>query len=164
MSLETVALISAGVGAVGSLVSGVSQVGQAKRQAAVADQNAEEATNQGEAEAGLIRDRARRLAGSNRTNAGASGVDISSFADALSDSDISAELDAQTAIRNSKMQANNFKAEAKSARGSIVPSVVSAGLGAGTQALSGYGNWRLLKSMTPEMAANPGMARFGGTF
>lgn len=147
MSLETIALVSAGVGAAGALVSGVSQVGQARRQEAVADANAKEAENQGAAEADLIRERARRLASSNRANAGASGVDPSSFADALLDSDISSEMDAQTAIRNAKMQANNFRAEGAAAKSSIAPTAIATGIGAGSQALSGYGSWRLLKTM-----------------
>jgi hypothetical protein len=149
MSIETIALVSAGVGAVGSLVAGVSQAGQARRAAKVADANASEAVRQGEAEAGLIRERARRLRGSNRAAAGASGVDISSFADALDDSDISSELDALTTIRNAKMQANNFKAEARASRSGSGAALAGGLIGAGTQALSGFGNWKLLKTMTP---------------
>ena len=148
MSLETIALATAGVAAVGSVVSGAAQYGQSQRAANVAEANAQEARNQGEAEAALIRERAGRLRGQNRANAGASGVDISgSFADVLDDNDISAELDAQTAIRNSKVQANNFKAQAKEDRSSGGAALIGAGFGAGTQALSGYGNWRLLQTM-----------------
>lgn len=166
MSLETLALVSAGVGAAGALVSGVSQVGQARRQEAVADANAKEAENQGAAEADLIRERARRQRATNIANIGASGVDISgSFADALADSDISAELDAQTAVRNSKMQANGFRAQGKAARDSIAPTAIGTAIGAGTQALSGYGNWRLLKSMGgPSAAPNGWMGTQVGAF
>ncbi len=148
MALETVALVSAGVGAIGSLVQGVSQAGAANRSAAVAKSNAKVAEQQGEAEASLIRERARRLKGSNKANIGASGVDISgSFADALDDNDISSELDAQTALYNSKLQADNFRAQAKADKSSGTAGLIGGVIGAGTQALSGYGNWKLLKSM-----------------
>jgi hypothetical protein len=116
MSLAAVSIGSMVASAVGSLVSGVSQAGQAKRAAAVADANAEQAEQQGQSQAGLIRERAARLAGANRAAAGASGVDISAFTDAFTDSDISAEMDAQTAIHNSKVQANNFRAEGSADR------------------------------------------------
>lgn len=147
MSIAAVSLASMAVAAAGSLVQGVSQSGQARRSAKAADANADEALRQGQAEAGLIRERARRAKGSNLANIGASGVDISgSFADALEDSDINAEIDAQTAVRNSKMQANNFKAQAKADRSSGTSALIGGAFGAGTQALSGYGNWKLLKS------------------
>jgi|GEM_PF-4930844 len=155
MALETLALVAGGVGAVGSLVSGVAQAGQARGAARVAEANARAAVDQGQAEADLIRERARRLRGGNRAAAGASGVDISSFADALDDSDIAAELDAQTAIRNAKQQANNFKAEARSQRSSGAGSIIGGVIGAGTQALQGYGNWKLLKTMSPAAGPNP---------
>lgn len=153
MSLQALALVSAGVGAVGSLVSGVSQAGQAKRQAQVAEANADQARQQGEEQANLIREKALRLRGANRAAAGASGVDISSFNDVFDDSDISAELDAQTAIRNAKQQANNFKAEAAAQKSSRFGSIFGGVVGAGTQALQGYGSWKLLKTM-PSTTAN----------
>lgn len=153
MSLETLALVSAGVGAAGALVGGISQYGAARRAEKAADANAEAAVDQGASEANLIRERAARIRGANRANAGASGVDISSFADALDDSDINAELDAQTTIRNAKQQANNFKAEARASRSSGVGALIGGGIGAGAQALSGYGNWKLLKTMSPGTTA-----------
>jgi hypothetical protein len=149
MSLETVALVAGGIGAAGALAAGVSQVGQMRQQKAVADANAENAIQEGQAQADMIRERARRLKGSNIANLGASGVDISgSFADALADSDIESELDAQTAIRNAKMQSNGFKAESKAAGSAVLPTAFATALGAGTQALQGYGSWRLLKTQS----------------
>lgn len=146
MSTAAIQLAPMAIAAVGSLVQGVSQAGQAKRAGAAADQNADLAEQQGEAEAGLIRERAKRLAATNRTNAGASGVDISGFMDALSDSDISAEQDAQTAVRNAKVQADNFRAQGKADSSSGNSALIGGGFGAGTAALQGYGNWKLLQA------------------
>jgi hypothetical protein len=147
MSLAAASLAATAVSAAGSLASGVAQAGQARRAAAAADANAEEAAQQGQAQADLIRERAARLRGTNRANAGASGIDISGFADAFDDNDISAELDALTAIRNAKMQAGNFKSEAAAQRSGATGALIGGTIGAGTQALSGYGNWRLLQTM-----------------
>jgi hypothetical protein len=147
MSVAAVSLASMAVSAAGSIASSISQAGQAKRAAAVADQNAQVVEQQGQAQADLIRERALRLRGANKAAIGASGVDISgSFADALDDSDISAELDAQTAIYNSKMQANNDRAQAGADRGTAGAAIAGGVFGAGSQALSGYGNWKLLSA------------------
>lgn len=163
MSLAAVSIASMAASAVGSLVSGVSQAGQAKRAAAAADANAENAVQEGQAQADLIRERARRQKGTNLANIGASGVDISgSFADALEDSDIESEMDAQTAVRNAKMQANNFKAEAKSDRSGATGALIGGAVGAGTQALQGYGNWRLLKTMSPGASGYQASVPAGG--
>jgi len=132
----------AAVQAVGSIVSGVSQNAQAKSQARYAQANARLAEQQGESEAALVREKARRLSGQNRAAIGASGVDISgSFLDALADSDINAELDAQTARWNSKVEARNYRAQAKGARAQGDSALVGGFFGAGTSTLQGYGDW-----------------------
>jgi hypothetical protein len=132
----------AAVQAVGSIVSGVSQHSQAKSQAAYADANAELAEQQGQSEAQAVREKARRLAGQSRAAIGASGVDISgSFLDALADSDIDAELDAQTAVWNSKLDARNQRVQAKAARAQGGSALVGGFFGAGSSALQGYGDW-----------------------
>jgi hypothetical protein len=147
MAASTISLATMAVAAAGSLIQGASQASQAKRAGKVADANAEMAESQGAAEASLIREKARRLAGSNRAAIGASGVDISgSFFDALQDSDIASEMDAQTTAYNSKVQANNFRAQGKADRASGSSAMVGGVVGAGTKALQGYGNWRLLKT------------------
>jgi hypothetical protein len=136
-------IAAAAVSAAGSLVSGVSQYGQAKSQAAYVKANADLAEEQGESEAALIREKARRLSGQNRAAIGASGVDISgSFLDALADSDIDAELDAQTALWNRKAEASNYSARAAQSRASGFGALISGGLGAGSEALTGYANWK----------------------
>jgi hypothetical protein len=90
------------------------QSNRAKNEIAAAKANARLAERGGENEAAQIREKARRLAGENRAVAGASGVDISgSFLDALADNDISAELDAQTALWNRKMEVENYRATAR---------------------------------------------------
>jgi hypothetical protein len=138
------AATAAGVGAVGSVISGVGQYSAAKAQARADRQNASLARAQGESEAALIRERARRLSGQNRAAIGASGVDISgSFLDALEDSDINAEFDAQTAVWNRKAEASNYLARARQSRNSGAGALVGSFFGAGTKALSGYGDWRL---------------------
>jgi hypothetical protein len=135
-------IAAAAVSAAGSLVSGISQYGQGKSQARYADANAEIAEQQAGSQAAVIREKARRLSGQNRAAIGASGVDISgSFLDALADSDIDAELDAQTALWNGKLEAMNQRGQAKAARSSARGALVGGVFGAGTSALAGYGDW-----------------------
>jgi hypothetical protein len=130
----------AAMAAVGSLVSGISQSQQAKGQAQVARANAEAADDQAASEAQAVRDKARRLSGQNRALIGASGVDISgSFLDALQDSDISSELDAQTALYNGKIQSMNYRAQASAASAAGQSALVSGIFGAGTNAMKAYG-------------------------
>lgn len=130
--------------AAGQIVSGLAQRGQANRAANAADANAEFAEDQGAFQANQVRERAARLRGSNVANAGASGVDIGSFADSLDDSDISAELDAQMAARDGKQQASNLRGEAKASRASGNAAAFGGLLGAGSSALSTYGGWKLM--------------------
>src|SRR5690242_7903072 len=137
-----VPIAAAAASAVGSLVSGVSQYGQARGQAAYANANAGLAEQQAQSQAQVIREKARRLSGQNRAAIGASGVDISgSFLDALADSDIDAELDAQTALWNGKIEAANQRAQAKAARASGTSALIGGIFGAGTAAVSGCGDW-----------------------
>jgi hypothetical protein len=143
------AAAAAGIGAVGSIISGVGQYSAAKSQAKADRQNAQLTLAQGENEAALIREKARRVAGQNRAAIGTSGVDISgSFLDALEDSDINAELDAQTAHWNRKVEASNYRSRAAQSRASGTGALIGGALGAGTQALSGYGSWYRLNEST----------------
>jgi hypothetical protein len=136
------AATAAGVGAVGSIISGVGQYSAAKNQAKADRQNARLAIEQGQSEAASIRERARRMSGQNRAAIGASGVDISgSFLDALEDSDINAELDTQTALWNRKAEASNYRARAAQSRRAGGGALFGGLMGAGTEALSGYANW-----------------------
>jgi hypothetical protein len=136
------AATAAGVGAVGSIISGVGQYSAAKNQAKADRQNARLAIEQGQSEAASIRERARRMSGQNRAAIGASGVDISgSFLDALEDSDINAELDTQTALWNRKAEASNYRARAAQSRRAGAGALFGGLMGAGTEALSGYANW-----------------------
>ncbi|GAB2176722.1 hypothetical protein [Dongia sp. agr-C8] len=132
----------AAVQAVGSIVSGVSQNAQAKSQAGYSRTNARLAEQQAETQAQAIREKARRLAGQNRAAIGASGVDLAgSYLDALADSDINAELDAQTALWNGKVEAANYRAQAKASKKAGASALVGGFFGAGTSAISGYANW-----------------------
>jgi hypothetical protein len=150
-------IAAAAVSAAGSLVSGISQYGQGKSQARYADANAGIAEQQADSQAAVIREKARRLSGQNRAAIGASGVDISgSFLDALADSDIDAELDAQTALWNGKLEAMNQRGQAKAARAVGTSALVGGIFGAGTSALSGYSNWyqaSALQDIKDKMAA-----------
>ena len=129
----------AAIAAVGSLVSGISQNAQAKSQAQLSKANAEIAEDQSAVEANAIREKARRLSGQNRALIGASGVDISgSFLDALTDSDINAEVDAQTALYNGKIQSMNQRAQASAASAAGKSALVSGIFGAGTNAMKAY--------------------------
>jgi hypothetical protein len=151
-----VAAAAAGIGAVGSIISGIGQYATSQAQAGADRQNARLAEAQGESEAGLIRERARRARGANVAAIGASGVDLSgSFLDALADSDINAELDAQTALWNRKVEASNYRTRARQARNAGVAGLVGGIMGTGTTTLSGYGDWRVLsaRSNAPAPAA-----------
>jgi hypothetical protein len=149
-----IAAATAAVAAAGAAVQGYSSYQQAKSAAKVDEQNAQLAEQQGESEAAAIREKARRLSGANRSAIGASGVDISgSFLDALNDSDINAELDAQTAKWNRKVEGANYSSRAAQSRSAASGALVNAGVGAGTAALSGYGNWKAWTATNPSVAA-----------
>jgi hypothetical protein len=143
-----VGLVSAAVSMAGSLMQGAAEKSQAEQQAVIDRQNADIAEQEGESQADAIRLKARRIAGENRAAIGASGVDISgSFMDALQDSDIESELDAQTAEYNGRAQARNYRLQAgadqSSGTGALIGGFANAGA-AGTNAVSSYGNWKLL--------------------
>lgn len=144
-----VGLVSAAVSMAGSIMSSASQAGQADQESAINKQNAEISEQQGQSEADAIRVKARRIAGANRAAIGGSGVDISgSFMDALADSDIESELDAQTAEYNGKAQARNYRMQSAADDSAGTGSWISGGasaIGAGTQAASNYGAWKLLE-------------------
>jgi len=144
--------------AVGSIVSGISQSQQAKGQAAYARANAEIAEQQAASQASAIREKARRLSGQNRALIGASGVDLAgSFLDSLADSDINAELDAQTALWNGKIEAMNARGQASAAKRAGTAALIGGFFGAGSSAMSGYSNWyqaSALESLKNKQAAS----------
>lgn len=146
---STIALIAGGVGAAGSIVSGFAQSAQARREAAIYDANAELARQQAAAQAAATRNRAIRLHGQQQVAAGASGLSLagSSFADAMADSDIEAELDAQTQIYNGRLEARNYRLRAGEARGEADGAIYDGLFGAGSEALTGFGNWKLRRDM-----------------
>lgn len=154
MEPATIGLVSSGVGAAGSLISGFSQNAQANRQADVADANAQIATDQAAADAAAIRNRGARVQGTQRASSGASGIAGTGFADAIADSDIEAELDAQTAKYNGRIAARNFATQAASDRSAGSSALVSGALGAGTKALTGYGNWKWLNTKPDSFPVN----------
>jgi hypothetical protein len=166
MEPATIGLVSAGVGAVGSLVSGFSQNAQAQQAAAVSDANAKIAQDQAAANAAAIANKAVRVKGSQEAAAGASGIQGSGFADAIKDSDIEAELDRQTALYNGRMQARNLKTQADNERESGRAAIVGGLFGAGTRALSGYGSWRYMNALSKNGtgSATPGLTfpTYGG--
>ena len=144
-------IATAAVQAVGSIVSGIGQHQVANSQAKADRQNARLAEWQGNSEATAIREKARRLSGQNRAAIGASGVDISgSFLDALMDSDINAELDAQTALWNRKTEAENYRSRARQSRSTGQGALIGGFLGAGAQAMQGYGNQKVMNAMSAE--------------
>lgn len=143
--LAYAALASTAVAVAGTAVSAIGQYQQSKRQEKAYAQNAELIEQQGESEAALIREKARRARGSNLAAIGASGVDISgSFADALEDSAINSELDAQTAKWNRSVEANNARFRGGEAGAAGQGALVGGAFGAASRSLSGYGDWRLL--------------------
>lgn len=146
MEPATIAATSAGVGAVGSLISGFAQNAQANRAAGIADSNAKIVEQQAAADAATIANRAARVKGSQQAAAGASGIQGSGFADAIADSDVEAELDRQTALYNGRIAARNQRAQAQQDRQSGKAALLGGVIGAGTKALSGYGAWKWMSA------------------
>jgi len=143
MEASTVLLLSAATAAAGSLVSGIAQSSQSRREVAVDNTNADIAQEQAASESEAIREKAQRLRGQQIAAAGASGValDGSSFVDAMADSAINAELDALNAEYSGKLQSWNYRAQAKAAQESQNGALVEGIFGAGSKALSAYGAW-----------------------
>ena len=162
-----IAAIAGGVQVAGSLVSGFSQSAQSHREAAIEEANAQVAEQQAAADAASIRNKAIRLHGQQLAASGASGVLASGFADAIADSDIEAELDARTAEYDGRLKAAGLQSQAAASRRSANSAIASGIFGAGTDALSAYGNWKSLStpdapvlSSAPPSVSPPGMKRF----
>lgn len=99
-TLITLALVSAAVSAYGAYYSAQSQSDAAKYNAAVANNNAAAAAQQGEFDAQQIRDRNKRILAQQRNAFAAAGVDpdSGSASDVASDSAVQGELQALMAI------------------------------------------------------------------
>lgn len=145
LTSSSLQLLASGTAAVGSLVGGFAQASATRRDAKIADQNADIAEDQARSRQDMIRREARKLKGSQRAALGASGVtlDGSGF-DVMEDSAIEAELDALTAGYEGKLQSRAYRSEADASRRSARNSIFQGTIGAGAQALSGYGAWRQL--------------------
>lgn len=143
MEPSTALVLSAAASAAGSLISGVSQSLQARDAAAYDSANARIVRQQSAAAADLTREKALRLGGQQRAAVGASGValDGSSFADAMDDSAVNAELDALTEEYGGRLQARNYRAQAAARRSEAKGALVQGVFGAGAKALDGYGAW-----------------------
>ncbi len=129
----------------GSIVSGYAQSAKDKEEAAYDAANAKLAEQQAAADAAATRNQAIRVRGQQRAAAGASGIALegSSFADAMADSDIEAELDAQTLDYNGRLQSRNYRRAAQAVRSNARGDVIGGYVGAGTDVLGTYGSWIL---------------------
>lgn len=142
MTPQTLQLLAGGTAAVGSLVGGFSQASADRRDAKIADQNAEIATEQAGARQDMIRREAKKLRGGQRASVGASGITMDGSAfDVMEDSAIEAELDALTAGYQGKLEARAYRSEAAAKRYHASSSIFEGTVGAGANALSGYGAW-----------------------
>jgi hypothetical protein len=120
-TLIAIAAVStaASLAATGVAVHGQIQQGKAQKQIAdynakVARNNAIAARQQAQFEADRIRDKARRLAGSQRAAFSKSGIELSgSVNDVMFDSAIELELDALSAIYKGEVAGNNQTAQAE---------------------------------------------------
>ena len=128
----------------GSIVSGYAQSAKDKEEAAYDAANARIAQQQAAADAAATRNQAVRVRGQQRAAAGASGIALegSSFADAMADSDIEAELDAQIQDYNGRLQSRNYRRAGRVARSNARGDVVGGYIGAGSDALSAFANWK----------------------
>lgn len=152
--MGVVAAAGAATSAYGSYAAGQAQKSAAKFNAEVANNNATMAVQQANADATKIRDRNRRLAGTQRAALAKSGVNLSgSGEDVMYDSAIQGELDALTTIYKGHVEGVNYHSQASldTFQGN---SAYSAGLfSAGGSLLSGagsmaqaYGNYQSIKA------------------
>lgn len=115
LAIASLALTAVGTGVA---VAGTMAQGEAQRKATdynrqVAENNAKQQADAAAFEAEKVRERGRRLVGSQRASLGASGIDLSGSAeDVMFDSAISNELDALAAEYQGKVGSNRSMAQA----------------------------------------------------
>lgn len=134
--------ISTGLGVAGTLAGTFSQVSASKAAAANAKQSAKIARDQASARAEQLRLDATRMRGSQRASIGGSGIRGDAFQDVINDSNYDAELDALTAEYEGTLQSNSYKAQAKQYKNQGKQALIGGLIGAGAQALGGYGAWK----------------------
>ena len=108
-------VIAAGVSAYGSYEAGQSQKEAAEYNAEVQHQAAKAEIQSGNIKAQEMRDKARRIAGTQAATFGASGLDTTSgtASDILSETRMFGELDALRAINNAESAAYGLKAQSE---------------------------------------------------
>lgn len=133
-------LISAGVTAVGALMSASAASNAAKYNAAVAERNAKIARQQAAAEEERSRLDAMRKLGSIRAGYGASGVAMEGTPlKVLEDSAMEAELDALTIRYNGELKAMGFESDAALERKRASSAMTTGIFKAGSALLTGAG-------------------------
>lgn len=156
-----VALIAAGVAAAGSMASGLSQAGQLRQQANIAQRNAQEANQRaidaiqrGQMERVQLDRRYSQIQGQQQAAMAANGIDLG-FGSALAvsrDTQMLRNEDAATLYRNQSnalhgidIEVSNYRAEAAAKRQAATGAIVSAGFGAASSILGGASQFSRMK-------------------
>lgn len=142
----TLALVAAGVKAVGSLVTGFGQAAAEENNAAIAEQNRKIAINQAAADESKVRRQVGKQQGQLRADIGSSGFDSGAgFGDILADSAIEGELEALTVRHQGQLKVRGFAIERDQAKHAAKLHKVGAVLGAGTSLLGGASEYQQIK-------------------
>jgi hypothetical protein len=133
-----VSVAGAGLSAYGMYAQGQSQKKMADYNAKVAENSAIASRQQSEFEATRIRDRARRIQGSQVTAFSKSGLMLSGSAvDVANDSSIQSEIDALTTMYKGNMTGNSYQDEANATRWQGNEASSLGKIGAGATVLGG---------------------------
>lgn len=134
------ALIGSAVSAYGAYSAGQAQKSAQDFNAKVANNNALAAEQQSSADAQKIRDRNRRLVGTQVADLSAAGVDTGgSGADIIYDSKVQGELDALTTLYKGKVQGANYRSQSQLDSMSGSAAATAGYFNAGGTILSGVG-------------------------
>ena len=161
VTTATLAAVAAVAAVVGTAVTTVGMYEQGQAQKKVANYNAKIAENaaigkryQAEAQAAAIRDRSRRLRGSQITSLSKSGLTLSGSAnDVMYDSALAAEEDVLTSLYSGKIGADNLNAQARLSKFEGKQAVKNSYYGMASTVLSGvsdaaggYQDYKIAKS------------------
>jgi hypothetical protein len=132
-------MIAGAIKAIGSISSGNAAANASKYNARVAEQNAGLATSQGQENARLRRVEARKFIGASRAAYGASGVTTEgSPLDALEESIYTSEMDAMNEEYQGKVEAANYRSQAKLYRATARNQRIQGYIGAASSLADSY--------------------------
>jgi hypothetical protein len=148
---SALAVVSSGVAAYSSYYQGQQAKKQADFQAGVAENNAKASRQQAVFDADRLRERNRRLAGSQRTAIAKSGGTFSgSAADVVNDSEIQGELDILTTLYKGNLRSGAYQNDATASRMAGKSARTQGYISAGGSLLGGAGDALSIYSRHPK--------------